>query len=470
MGQRGTNHARSVHTARRVTHGPNGPFPLGSAGVREALGGSMSRGEAALPAEVLQELVEAGQAIVADLDPERVVRTVMDTATTLTHAAFGMLLYEPRGSGAFRGASFSGFSREALAGFALPQPSDLFPSVGGVPTAVRDDDVTDSAGGARGALHYGLPVSTLGVRSYLAVPVTAPDGEVVAALVLGHPKPSQFEEQDVRRLEGIAAFARIGLANAREHAAEREIAAALQQAMLPTVGFHEGVEVAVRYRPAARRAQVGGDWYDVLRLDDGRLALTVGDVAGHNVNAAARMGTVRNVLGVHVLREVDPARSLLALEDHLTSTGQRGFVTVVQALFDPSDASLVIARAGHLPPLVVPAQGEPRYLEGDPAPPIGVGLLRRAPETVRVELGLEDTILFFTDGLVEQRRTPTDVRMSRLRDLVAASTERTAEGLCDEVLARFVDAGGADDDVAMLALRPLSHVPVRTGPRDGRAG
>jgi serine phosphatase RsbU (regulator of sigma subunit) len=134
---------------------------------------------------------------------------------------------------------------------------------------------------------------------------------------------------------------------------------------------------------------------------------------------------------------------------------------VVQALFDPADASVHVARAGHLPPLVIPAHGAPHFVGGDPAPPIGVGLLREPPPTVRIQLGLMDTIMFFTDGLVERRRTPTDVTMTRLREFVGTLTTRTAQLLCDEVLARFVEAGGGDDDVAMLAIRPLFHVPAR---------
>ncbi len=424
----------------------------------------------ALAIESLRAVQDAGRGFVADLDLARVVQAVADAATRMTRAAYGAFFYRLTDSS---GASFthytlSGVPLATFEGFSMPRSTEVFgPTFNGERT-VRYDDVTSAPGYGRNVPHQGTPTGHPPVRSYLAVPVVAHHGEVVGSLFLGHPEPGRFDDHDELLVRELAGYASIAVVNAREHRAEKEIAQTLQQALLPPIGFHEGVEVAVRYRPAAKRARVGGDWYDVLTLDDGRLALTVGDVAGHSVIAAARMGTVRNALSVHVLRELDPGRSLLALDEHLAVTGQPGFVTAVQALFDPADASVELARAGHLPPLVVPAEGEPYFVDGDPAPPIGVGLLHQAPPTARVQLGLLDTIVFYTDGLVERRRTPTDVMMARLREFAGTVDRTSAERLCDEVLAQFVDQGGGDDDVAMLAVRPLFHVPPIGGA--GRAG
>jgi hypothetical protein len=411
--------------------------------------------------EARRALDEVGRGFVADLDLDGVVQAVTDAATRMTRATMGVLFHSLTDA---RGESstlfkLSGVPRSAFGGLDPPRSTPLLaPTFHGERT-VRYDDVTTAPAYGREAPHHGIPEHHLPVRSYLAVPVVAPDGEVLGALLLGHPEPGQFTDQDQLLVEGIASYASIAMVNAREHRTQTEIAQTLQQALLPVIGFHEGVEVAVRYRPAARRAKVGGDWYDVLTLTDGRLALTVGDVAGHSVIAAARMGTVRNALSVHVLREIDPGRSLFALDEHLSVTGQPGFVTAVQAVF-PADASVELARAGHLPPLVVPARGKPYFLEGDPAPPIGVGLLRSPPPTVRVDLELTDTMVFFTDGLVERRRIPTHVMLTRLREFVESRPPGSAAELCDDVLAQFVGEGGGDDDVAMLAIRPLFHVPL----------
>jgi hypothetical protein len=403
---------------------------------------------------------EVGRTLVSELDLGIVVQAVVDAARPMIGAAFGAFFYDvvdATGDASVRFA-LSGAPRSAFGGLALPHRTEVVVPTGRERT-VRHDDVSDLPAPTRARSHLGLLPVDLPVRSCLATAVTSASDEVIGYLLLGHPEPGRFDRRDELLLEGIADYASIAVGNAREHRAQTEIAHTLQHALLPAVGFLEGVEVAVRYRPAARRAKVGGDWYDVLPLADGRLALTVGDVAGHNVVAAARMGTVRNSLSVHALREVDPGQALLLLDEHLRLTDQPGFVTVVHAVVDRATATVDVARAGHLPPLVVPAHGAPHYLDGDPAPPIGVGLLRAAPPTVRVELGLEDTMVFFTDGLVERRRTATDVMMGRMRDFVRDLGPTSAEDLCDRILAEFIGSSGGDDDVAMLAIRPLFLVP-----------
>jgi serine phosphatase RsbU (regulator of sigma subunit) len=420
-----------------------------------------NQGPASLGPDALHQLHDVGRTLVADLDLGAVVQAVVDAARRITGAAFGVFFHEVLDAAGDSSTHFalSGVPRSAFDGMPLPGRTQLFAPTFLGQHIVRHDDVTEAPTYGRTAPHHGLPAEHLPVRSYLAAPVLTAAGEVLGGLLLGHPDPGRFDAEDELLLEGIAGYASIAVVNARQHRAQTEIAHTLQHAMLPTVGFLEGVEVAVRYLPAARQAEVGGDWYDVLPLADGRLALTVGDVAGHSVIAAARMGVVRNALSVHVLREVDPGRSLFLLDEHLRATHQPGFVTAVQAVFDRERATVDVARAGHLPPLVVPAQGEPHFLDGNPSPPLGVGLLREPPPTVRVQLELGDTMVFYTDGLVERRRTPTDVTMSRVRDFVRNRPTRSAEDLCDELLAEFIGRDGGDDDVAMLAIRPLSLVP-----------
>jgi serine phosphatase RsbU (regulator of sigma subunit) len=420
---------------------------------------SVSAEDEVLTDDALGRLHEVGRALVSELDLRIVVQAVVDAARPMTGAAFGAFFYDvvdATGDSSVRFA-LSGAPRSAFDGLPLPHRTEVVAPPG--EGSVRHDDITEVPAHGRTRSHLGLLPATLPARSCLAAPVTAGPDEVIGYLLLGHPEPGRFAHRDELVLQGIADYASIAVSNAREHRAQTEIAHTLQRALLPAVGFLEGVEVAVRYHPAARQAKVGGDWYDVLPLADGRLSLTVGDVAGHNVIAAARMGTVRNSLSVHALRELDPGRALLLLDEHLRLTNQPGFVTVVHAVFDRATATVDVARAGHLPPLVVPAHGAPHYLDGDPAPPIGVGLLRGAPPTVRVELGLEDTMVFFTDGLVERRRTATDVMMARMRDFVRDLGPTSAEELCDRILAEFIGSSGGDDDVAMLAIRPLFHVP-----------
>ena len=235
---------------------------------------------------------------------------------------------------------------------------------------------------------------------------------------------------------------------------EHDIALTLQRALLPDLPpTPQGVEVAVRYLPAGEHAEVGGDWYDVALLSGGRMAVTVGDVEGHSVEAAARMGAVRHALAVCTRQAPNPASALFELDRHLTDIGHNALVTAVHASFDPRTGHLAVARAGHLPPLVVPARGPARFLGGDPSPALGLGLLTRRPRLDEDRLGPGDAAVFFTDGLVERRGIHLDDSMDLLRLSVSERADLSAEALCDRVVDVLVGGAGSEDDVALLVLR-----------------
>ena len=235
---------------------------------------------------------------------------------------------------------------------------------------------------------------------------------------------------------------------------EHDIALTLQRALLPELPpTPQGVELAVRYLPAVEHAEVGGDWYDVALLSGGRVAVTVGDVEGHSVEAAARMGAVRHALAVCTRQAPNPASALFELDRHLTDVGHNALVTVVHATFDPGSGHLAVARAGHLPPLLVPARGPARFLGGDPSPALGLGLLTRRPRLDEDRLCPGDAAVFFTDGLVERRGIHLDDSMDLLRLAVSERADLSAEAVCDRVVDVLVGSAGADDDVALLVLR-----------------
>ena len=143
--------------------------------------------------------------------------------------------------------------------------------------------------------HFGMPQGHPSVRSYLAVPVIARSGEVLGGLFFGHAEVAQFTAADEQLVEGLAGYAAVATMNARQYGQEHSISSILQRALLPAPPAVEFAEVAVRYRPAAVGAEVGGDWYDVIPLGSGDdIVLTVGDVAGHDISAAAFMGTARS--------------------------------------------------------------------------------------------------------------------------------------------------------------------------------
>jgi hypothetical protein len=235
--------------------------------------------------------------------------------------------------------------------------------------------------------------------------------------------------------------------------AEHRIAATLQRAILPDVLVTQpGVGLSCRYLPATQGLDIGGDWYDAIRLDEDRLALIIGDVAGKGVPAAALMGQLRNALRAYLLDGYGPAQALDRLNrifEH--SDGAPVFATVLCAVLDTPQRLLTWASAGHLPPLVVVPGTGARYLDQRPGPPAGIA---RDPHTQQqVQLEDRDIVVLFTDGLVEDPEEHIDLGLHRAQD--AAST---ADGP-DEVLDRLLGSRQASrrrDDIAVLAAQ-LGH-------------
>jgi PAS domain S-box-containing protein len=236
---------------------------------------------------------------------------------------------------------------------------------------------------------------------------------------------------------------------------EHRIAETLQRSLLPdALPDVPGVSLAARYVPATSDVEIGGDWYDILELPTGSIALAVGDVAGHGLQAASTMGQLRMAVRSLALEEPSPAAVVARLDRLMFRLGLPEMATVVYAVLDQGSGLLRIANAGHPPPLLVGVDGEVSFVEGSLAPPVGVS--RTGEEFTEFERSLDvgATLLLFTDGLVERRDTSLQERLALLRDEAAAAGP-DPEALCDHLLAALVGEN-ADDDVALLALRRLS--------------
>jgi serine phosphatase RsbU (regulator of sigma subunit) len=258
--------------------------------------------------------------------------------------------------------------------------------------------------------------------------------------------------------------AEVAEVRARARGAERAatLAEELQRSMLTEPPLLPHLEVAVRYLPAAEHARIGGDWYDAFAVGGDRTVLVVGDAAGHDGRAATTMAQIRTTLrGIaHVLGE-PPAAVLTALDRAVCSLNRGALATLVLAEVPPAADGVPLrvrwSNAGHPPPLLVCASGGARLLEHEPDPLLGV-----APDTARhdheVALGEGDTMVLFTDGLVERRGRSIDDGLRGVRETAAGSRDRTLEELCDALLARFPDQGA--DDVAILAVRVRPDQPA----------
>ncbi|MGY1638219.1 SpoIIE family protein phosphatase [Geodermatophilus sp. SYSU D00742] len=235
------------------------------------------------------------------------------------------------------------------------------------------------------------------------------------------------------------------------------VAETLQRSLLTEPPRRTDREIAVRYVPAAREAQVGGDWYDVFDQPDGSTVLVIGDVVGHDSAAAADMAQLRGVLrGIAYDNAEGPAAVLRRLDGAIDGLGLRALATVLVGRLVPDDgaggARLRWASAGHLPPLVATPDGVVRALT---TPRAGL-LLGVDPAAVRTEqearLERGSTLLLYTDGLVERRDQVFDDGVERLAAQLAELPGQPVEELCDVVLDRLL-AGGAEDDVALVAVR-----------------
>jgi PAS domain S-box-containing protein len=238
--------------------------------------------------------------------------------------------------------------------------------------------------------------------------------------------------------------------------AEREhrIAETLQRSLLPDrLPEIPGVLLAARYVPATSDMEIGGDWYDVVQLPDGRVGLAIGDVAGHGLRAASTMGQMRMALRVCALEERSPNRVVTRLRHLARGLLDAEFATLVYLVFDPDSGTVRFANAGHPPPLVDRGAEGASYLEGGLGPPLGaVGFPDRYLD-VTYHLAAGSTLFLFTDGLVERRGATIRDGLDRLKTLVADSDE-DLEAMCDHLLFAMVGSD-VSDDVALLALRQV---------------
>ena len=253
--------------------------------------------------------------------------------------------------------------------------------------------------------------------------------------------------------EEFAARAALCIDNARLYSHERNTALMLQRSLLPNdSGDHTGVDVAHRYLPASDLTGVGGDWYDVIGLRGGRVAMVVGDVMGHGVRAAAVMGQLRTATRTLAALDLQPAELLHHLDelaDHL-GDGEILFATCLVAVYDPSTRVCRMARAGHIPPLMVTPDGQAQLIDLPPGVPLGVG--GHTFESRDIEFEDDSLLVLCTDGLVESRAPGRDID-DGLSDLAREIKDATLplEAIADTVIAGLRGDRTMDDAALVIA-------------------
>ncbi|HWS38787.1 MAG TPA: SpoIIE family protein phosphatase [Actinoplanes sp.] len=321
------------------------------------------------------------------------------------------------------------------------------------------------------AAHTGLPVllpdpaaitartpdaaatfTEMGWQSGASVPLPGPDGPI-GALTFVWTDPNPLDAAAQTTIAALAGYVGQALRRTGHLISREQVATLLQQSMLTELPDAAPFELAARYSPASRGEHVGGDWYDAVRRPDGHLALVVGDVAGHDMLAAARMGQLRSMLRAFVVDRHEPPSALLhRLDTAMQVLGDPVPTTALLAYVSPEGTGhrLQWANAGHPSPVLLEADGTVTALTGRD---VLLGVRRRSPRTDWARpLPPGSTVLFYTDGLIETRTDVIDDRKQRLHRILAKLSGAPLPDLLDELLHRL--AGDShEDDVAMLALR-----------------
>jgi PAS domain S-box-containing protein len=352
----------------------------------------------------------------------------------------------------------------AVAGFGSgPRPATV--PIGDVLSQVAGEGRPVILDGLQGGAGLDPMLGAAAPRALMASPLTV-KGRMAGVVEIATRKQRRFTPEEESLLVLMADRAGLAIEHARAYEREVGTVEMLQRSLLPDkLPRLPGVKIAARYQPGG--ADVGGDWYDAVPLDDGRVGLAMGDVVGHGLGAASLMGQLRHAARAYALEGHSPPAVLDRLDRLVRSLPGAQMATLLYMVVDADLKKLCFASAGHVPPLVVSPDGEPRFLEGAPNPPLGVFDSSGHQELV-VELEPGSTIVLYTDGLVEERGVSIDAGLEALRD--AAREPADPDELCDHLVDTMLAIHPAHDDIAVLALQALParaeplHLEVSTDP------
>jgi serine phosphatase RsbU (regulator of sigma subunit) len=319
-----------------------------------------------------------------------------------------------------------------------------------------DPAETTAAGDAEGSPAEEIAgiAERLGFRSFLIVPITAPaTGRILgAALLVNGATRGVFSAAQERTAAEIGRRAGLAVDNSRLYGRQRHLAEVLQRSMLPELPRPPGMELRARYLPAQAGAAVGGDWYDAFVQPDGSLMVAVGDVSGHDIEAAATMGQVRNLIrGDAYGRTEAPGPLLARLDQTLHGLGVPAAATAVLARLcrDGDGYEVGFANAGHPPPLLLRPDGAVDVWWETPEPLLGLmPRTERSTHHRRVRPG--STLLLYTDGLVEHPAQILDDGIARVRAVLHGNADLAAEELCERLVR---SASRRADDIALLLIK-----------------
>jgi GAF domain-containing protein len=422
--------------------------------------------------ETLEFLAEATRLMISALEPGDVLDQLLNLAVPLMADWCCVFVHD---NGVLRPTATKIANEPLLAERILVEAADI-PVGSNVPVArawrtgepehIAQPSVTLVEGmfNARAA-----EVLNLGWRDVVVCPIVARGNRLGVISFAFTTSDRAYSSEVLLAATGLAARAGVALDVAERFARERTTASTLVAAMLPErLPVVDGWSIVARYLPSGDA--VCGDWYDVSLLPDGRLLIGVGDAAGHGLPAAALMAELRNAARGLAFAGHEPANLLADLSALAAQNGLDSFATAAYGRLDPATGGGSWALAGHVPPLLVPAEGPHRYVDMPTSPPLGAETMARRHQTSRgternaddrpdhrVVLGPGDTLVLYTDGLVERRNESLDEGLARLESTVTGPVRDAAE-LADRIVAKLCQ--DLSDDCCLLILH--RDAPRRT--------
>lgn len=394
----------------------------------------------------LEDVQRVTESALAYLNVEDLLKEMLQRVTEVLHVDTAAVLLVEDDGRTLAARAAKGLEEEVERGFRLPIGRGFAGRVAATRAPVVIPDLNNS------------PVTVINplmrekqVQSLLGVPLVV-EGEVIGVLHVGTLTPREFHDGDVQLLQLVADRVALSVERSRL-AVQGRIAQTLQRSLMPgNLPQLPGLSMAARYLPAAEESAVGGDWYDVIELGDRRLGLTIGDVAGHGMAAATYMGQLRSAIRAFAIDAERPAE-LLGKLSRFAEREESRMATLIYAILDLDTWMVEYARAGHPYPLLIRADGTGSYLTDASGPPLGTGTVATYTEQ-RLLLGPGETLLLYTDGLIERRgRQLSDGEADLLQAALDAPDE--PELKCRTIIDRLTGDIQIPDDLAILAVRSV---------------
>jgi serine phosphatase RsbU (regulator of sigma subunit) len=398
----------------------------------------------------LQGLLDAVVAISREVELPAVLNRIVTTAMDLVGARYGALGVLDESGQSLKEFIPAGLSEREYADLAelqRPEGRGVLGHLISHPEPLRIEDIPAHPSSA------GFPPGHPRLRTLLGVAISV-RGEIYGDLYLAERRDGRpFDVHDENIVLALAGAAGIAIENVRLFEQVRTASEQFQRLLLPALPDLRPFTAAAIYRPATEPSRLGGDWYDAILLPDDAVAVVIGDVVGHDLEAAAAMASTRNMLRALLFdRRTPPSAILAQLDRTLQGITNTPVTTTNLARIEPDGPGwrLHWSAAGHVPPLLISPGRRAVYLFAEPGLPLGVDTEQPRPDHIR-PLPPGSTVVLFTDGLVEHPDRPIDECLDELAGLATAHAGLPLEDFV-QVLA---DQGPSDghDDMALLALR-----------------